>query len=210
LHIQGKLLRVLEDGTFYPVGGTRQSSDFRLIATSNKDLREMVQTRSFREDLYYRINVVPLEIPPLRQRREDIPLLTAYFLKLFQPSGCARPSSLSPQVMDILSLHGFPGNVRELRNVIEHLSLLYPCQEIKPTHLPANMRGSAYIGHLFESFSVERPLREAVSEFETRYIEKVLKAAGGNKTRAAALLGISRKFLWQKLTRTACGGEEKR
>jgi DNA-binding NtrC family response regulator len=204
LHIQGNLLRVLEDCSFYRVGGTRQrKSDFRLIATSNKDVREMVKMTVFREDLYYRINVIALTIPPLRERREDIPLLTAHFLKLFQSRGCDRPLSLSPQVMDILSLYGYPGNVRELRNILENLSLLYPCEEIKPSHLPAHMRGSAYIGHLFESFSVEKPLREATLEFESRYIEKVLNAAGGSKTRAAELLGISRKVLWEKLNRIA-------
>jgi DNA-binding NtrC family response regulator len=204
LAVQGKLLRVLEDGGFYRVGGTRQrQSDFRLIATSSRDLAEAVQTREFREDLYYRVNVIAMTIPPLRQRREDIPLLTAHFLKLFQPSDGASGITLSSQVLDILSLYGYPGNVRELRNILEHLSLLYPGEKIKPAHLPTHMRDSAYIGNLFETFTVEKPLREATQEFEARYIEKVLRAAGGSKTQAAALLGISRKVLWEKLNRIA-------
>jgi DNA-binding NtrC family response regulator len=208
--VQGKLLRVLEDGSFYRVGGTRQrKSDFRLIATTSRDLAEAVRARQFREDLYYRINVIAITISPLRQRREDIPLLTAHFLKLFQPSGGASGITLSPQVLDILSLYGYPGNVRELRNILEHLSLLYPGEKIKPAHLPAHMRDSAYIGNLFETFTVEKPLREATQEFEARYIEKVLRAAGGSKTQAAALLGISRKVLWEKLNRIASSGEDK-
>ena len=204
LAVQGKLLRVLEDGSFYRVGGTGQrKSDFRLIATSSKDLAEVVRLREFREDLYYRINVIAMTIPPLRQRREDIPLLTAHFLKLFQPQGGDGAITLSSQVMDILSLYGYPGNVRELRNILEHLSLLYPGEKIKPAHLPAHMRDSAYVGNLFETFTVEKPLREATQEFEARYIEKVLRAVGGSKTQAAALMGISRKVLWEKLNRIA-------
>ncbi len=204
LGIQGKLLRVLEDGSFYRVGGTRQrQSNFRLIATSSRDLAEVVQAREFREDLYYRINVIAVTIPPLRHRREDIPLLTAHFLKLFQSSGVEAPITLSSPVLDILALYGYPGNVRELRNILEHLSLLYPGEKIKPAQLPPHMRDSAYIGNLFETFTVEKPLREATLEFEARYIEKVLRAAGGSKTQAAALLGISRKVLWEKLNRIA-------
>jgi DNA-binding NtrC family response regulator len=210
LAVQGKLLRVLEDGSFYRVGGTRQlKSSFRLIATSSRDLTEAVQVHEFREDLYYRINVIAMTIPPLRQRREDIPLLTAHFLKLFQTSGGGSAITLSPQVLNILSLYSYPGNVRELRNTLEHLSLLYPGEKIKPAHLPSHMRDSAYIGNLFETFTVEKPLREATLEFEARYIEKVLKAAGGSKTRAAALLGISRKVLWEKLNRIASASEDK-
>ena len=204
LAVQGKLLRVLEDGSFYRVGGARQlQSNFRLIASSSRDVAEAVQMREFREDLYYRINVIAIYTPPLRQRREDIPLLTAHFLKQFQPSKSEAGISLSPQVLDILAIYGYPGNVRELRNILEHLSLLYPGEKIKPAQLPPHMRDSAYIGNLFETFTVEKPLREATLEFEARYIEKVLRAAGGSKTQAAALLGISRKVLWEKLNRIA-------
>ena len=208
LAVQGKLLRVLEDGSFYRVGGSRQRrSDFRLIATSSRDLPRAVRDGEFREDLYYRINVIAMTIPPLRSRREDIPLLTAHFLKLFRPSGGGAAITLSPRVLDILSLYSFPGNVRELRNILEHLSLLYPGERIKPAHLPSPLRDSAYIGQLFETFAVEKPLREATREFETRYIEKVLKAAGGSKTKGALLLGVSRKVLYEKLDRIACTAE---
>ena len=208
LPIQGKLLRVLEDGSFYRVGGSRQRrSDFRLIATSSRDLSEAVHQGAFREDLYYRINVISMTIPPLRLRREDIPLLTAHFLQSFRRSGGGASITLSSQVLDILSLHSYPGNVRELRNILEHLSLLYPGEKIKPAHLPASLRDSAYIGNLFETFTAEKPLREATQEFEARYIEKVLKAAGSSKTRAASLLGISRKVLWEKLNRIASGDD---
>ena len=209
LQVQGKLLRVLEDGSFYRVGGSRQlSSRFRLIAASNKDLRLLAEERMFREDLYYRLNIISLALPPLRERREDIPLLTAWFQKRFAPDN--GPITLSPQVMEIFAHYRFPGNIRELRNIIEHLSLLYPGEKIKPAHLPAHMRDSAYIGNLFETFTVEKPLREAVAEFESRYIEKVVKAAKGSKTQAAALLGISRKVLWEKLGRTGAVTEMKK
>ncbi|MDD2850827.1 MAG: sigma-54 dependent transcriptional regulator [Desulfuromonadaceae bacterium] len=210
LGIQGKLLRVLEDGSFYRVGGTHPlKSKFRLIATSRRDLSEAVHSGEFREDLYYRINVISLIIPPLRQRREDIPLLTAHFLKLFHTASDGAALRLSSQVLDILSLYDYPGNVRELRNILEHLSLLYHGEKIKPVHLPVRMRDSAYIGSLFETFTVEKPLRDATLEFETRYIEKMLKATGGNKTRASALLGISRKALWERLNHIVFANEDK-
>lgn len=200
--VQAKLLRVLGERKSARVGGTSfYDLNFRLVCATNRDLRAMVASHEFREDLYYRINVISLTIPPLRERREDIPLLTAHFIERFAKDQQSR-IRLTPKVLDILLLLPYLGNVRELSNLIEHLSLLYPGQQIHEHHLPATFSSGTHLGTLFEKITVGVPLKEAVAEFEVKYIEKVLNAAGGSKTRAAGLLGISRKVLWEKLTRS--------
>ena len=199
LELQGKLLRVLEEKGCARVGGTAfRSIDFRLICATNRDLNDMVQRREFRADLFYRVNVVPVRLPPLRERREDIPLLIAHFLDMFCPPPGERPEFTS-EVMEILCHYSYPGNIRELKNVVERISLLYPGSKVYAQHLPKEMQVPAIIGSTFESFELGRPLREAVSEYEKRYIEKVVDYAGGRKTLAAQILGLSRKALWEKL-----------
>lgn len=199
LELQGKLLRVLQEKGVARVGGTSfRSSDFRLISASNRDLSDMARSREFREDLLYRINVVLVRLPPLRERREDIPVLLAGFLELFCPAPAARPE-FTPDALEMLSHYSYPGNVRELKNIVERISLLHPGEKVNAHHLPPELQAPGMIGSTFESFAVGRPLREAVSEFERRYIEKVVDYAGGHKTLAAKLLGLSRKVLWEKL-----------
>jgi transcriptional regulator with PAS, ATPase and Fis domain len=202
LQMQAKLLRVLEEKNITRVGDVQaRPIDFRLITATNRNLRRMVEEKTFREDLWYRINVIPLAIPQLRERKEDIPLLIAYF-QLHQQKGPEKRSlNISPEALDLLCCYSYPGNVRELKNIVEQLGTLYPKELITPRHLPLSLRESTWIGHLFESFPVGRPLKEAVKEFEMKYIEKVLASVSGKKNMAADILGLSRKVLWEKLSK---------
>ena len=199
VELQGKLLRVLQEKGVARVGGTAfRPVDFRLISATNRDLSEMAKRREFREDLLYRINVVLVRLPPLRERREDIPLLLATFLEQLSPDPARRPE-FGQDALELLSHYGYPGNIRELKNLVERLSLLYPGQKVNPYHLPPEFQTPGVIGSTFESFPVGRPLKEAVADYEKRYIEKVVNYAGGHKTLAAKMLGMSRKVLWEKL-----------
>ncbi len=199
LELQGKLLRVLQEKGTARVGGTSfRSSDFRLISATNRDLCEMAKNREFREDLLYRINVVQVRLPPLRERREDIPLLLARFLDRFCPPPAAKPE-FTAEALEMLSHYSYPGNIRELKNIVERISLLHQGQKVNAHHLPPEIQSPGVIGSTFESFAIGRPLKEAVNEYERRYIEKVVDYAGGHKTLAAKMLGLSRKVLWEKL-----------
>jgi DNA-binding NtrC family response regulator len=199
LHLQGKLLRVLEEKAVARVGGTHtRGLDFRLICATNRNLLEMTRKGEFREDLLYRINVVTIRLPPLRERREDIPLLLARFLEQFSANPAARPE-FTPDALEILSSYNYPGNIRELKNIVEMISLIYPGEKINAHLLPAELQSPGVIGSTFEEFSVGRPLKEAVNEYEKRYIEKVVDYTGGHKALAAKMLGLSRKVLWEKL-----------
>lgn len=203
LSVQSKLLRVLEERCSTRVGSiTPQHLDFRLLCATNCDLRGMIAVGTFREDLFYRINVICLNIPPLRERREDIPLLVAHFIE--QHAGIAgKRISLAPDALDTLLRLSYPGNVRELSNIIEYLALLFPGQTIHERDLPVISDADPHLGTQFEKFTIGMPLRMAASEFERRYIERVLSATGGQKGRAAEILGISRKALWEKLKESA-------
>jgi len=203
LLLQGKLLRVLEEKVVFRVGGCRgYRADFRLITATNRKLWDMVREKGFREDLYYRLNVVPVTVPPLRERREDIPLLIAHFQRCPRSATGLEPVAFAPETLDFLCNYDYPGNVRELMNIVEQLSILHPGETIKMRHLPVSLGKGALVGKIFESFPLDRPLRDAVSEFENRYIEKVLSKTSGNKSLAARILGLSRKVLWEKLKRT--------
>lgn len=200
LPLQGKFLRVLEERSVMRVGGSKaHPTDFRLIAATNRNLQEMASENSFRSDLFFRINIIPLTLPPLRERREDIPPLIAFFRQNLRRKGIEAGLQLAPEAMEAICRYRFPGNVRELKNLIEHLMLLYPGETIKPRHLPESLLDAVGLGNLFESFPVGRPLKEAVAEFERKYIDKVLKSVDGRKSQAAAILGLSRKALWEKL-----------
>lgn len=197
--VQAKLLRVLGERTAARVGGTSlYDLDFRLVCATNRDLRAMVAQREFREDLYYRINVIILNIPALRDRREDIPLLAAHFIERFAKDRQTR-IRLTPEALENLMRLPWAGNVRELSNLIEQLSLLYPGQQILQRHIPHAPVDGQQLGTIFEKITVGMPLKEAVAEFERRYIERVLASAGGRKGRTAEILGLSRKSLWEKL-----------
>lgn len=203
LSIQPLLARVLEEQAVVRIGGTvPRPLDIRLLCSTTKDLKQLTQQELFRKELFYRVNVVTLQIPPLRERHEDIPLLAAYFVERFAADP-ARRIRLSPRLIDSLLLRSWNGNVTELANLIEQLTLLYPGQRIREQQLATLSDTPAHFGMQFEKITVGLPLREAVAEFERRYILKVLDSLGGQKGKAAEVLGISRKVLWEKLKRGA-------
>ena len=209
LTAQAKLLRVLQDGTFQPIGtNSTLSVDVRLVSATNRNLKALVAEGKFREDLYYRINVLDIEVPPLRDRRGDLPLLAQHFLGKYARYGMAA-ASVTPRAWAALSQHGFPGNVRELEHAIQHALVLSRGGEIDVDHLPRDLQPYAVEGGPPGESEV-RALADAVREFEREYVLRTLQVAGGNKTRAAQLLGISRKNLWHKLTRmvVALGPED--
>jgi DNA-binding NtrC family response regulator len=190
--MQAKLLQVLDSREFRRVGGTRvHRADVRIIAATNKDLAQEVQAARFREDLYYRLNVVSLAIPPLRERKEDIPLLIEHFLKQFGTSYTRK--TLSPEALQLLTDYAWPGNVRELGNLVERLVILTPGDLIGPEDLPPAFRASQGAPPL--------PPRGPVSlaEMERAHVARILAETGGRKLQAARLLGIDIKTLNKKI-----------
>lgn len=199
LDVQGKLLRVLQEKVLCPVGSTSfRHVDFRLISATNRNLSDMVKQREFREDLYFRLNVVPLTLPPLRERKDDIPLLIAHFIAATVASTNLKKPKFSPEALDVLYQYGYPGNIREMQNIIERLIVLHPGERILKQHLPAETLLPTVTGKMFEEFDLGKPLRDAMSSFERRYIERMVESMGGKKVDAARALGISRKVLWEK------------
>ena len=193
--MQAKLLQVLDSREFRRVGGTRvHRVDVRIVAATNKDLAQEVPAGRFREDLYYRLNVVSLTLPVLRQRREDIPLLIDHFLQRFGGTGHP-PKTISSEAIDLLVEYPWPGNVRELANAIERLVILAPGPIITPEDLPPNIR--APVGR--SPGPSHGPA--SLSEMERVHIARVLSETGGKKMRAARLLGIDIKTLNQKIKR---------
>ncbi|HKQ56988.1 MAG TPA: sigma 54-interacting transcriptional regulator [Candidatus Eisenbacteria bacterium] len=192
--LQVKLLRVLETGTFRRVGGTTDIQvDVRVIAATNRALETMMKEKGFREDLYYRLNVFSLSIPPLRERKEDIPLLVEHFIRnsAVAPKRNVKPSATA---MQVLTRYLWPGNVRELENVIERALILCDAGSIEPEHLPLGVR-------LEPSF---RPTEEdgslvTLEEVERRYVKRVLEECKGHRQKAASILGISERNLYRKL-----------
>ncbi|WP_300164853.1 sigma-54 dependent transcriptional regulator [Solidesulfovibrio sp.] len=196
LPMQVKLLRVLQERTFLRVGGTEEAPmDARVLSATNKDLKKESETGAFRQDLFYRLDVVTLHVPPLAQRREDIPLLARHFLAKHAGALC-REVSLSPEVLDRLLLYEFPGNVRELENIVQKALAVCDGAVIEPAHLLADLRD--------ERVRPTRTARNAwptLEEHEKRYIRDVLEEVEGNKSKAARILAIDRVSLWRKLKR---------
>lgn len=190
--VQIKLLRVLQHPTFVRLGGTKQVEvDIRLIAATNRDLEEDVKAGRFREDLFYRLNVVPLCLPPLRQRREDIPLLASHFARNAAEKHARTQPTLDPDLMEALQEYEWPGNVRELENLMERLVVLTSGAEISVEFLPEKM-----LHTLPETkASGETPLERAISALKRRMITEALHQEGFNKVAAARRLGISRSYL---------------
>lgn len=193
LRMQAKILRVIQERSFYRLGGTKPVQvDVRILAATNKDLEEMMRKGSFREDLYYRLNVISLTIPPLRERKEDIPLLAQHFLTKYTALHGKRVRSISPYVMDRLSRYEWPGNVRELENAMERAIILSSGETILFEDLPP---------YLQPSLSREESSSSSLEEVEKKLILDTLRAVKGNQTRAAELLGIHRNTLRRKLKR---------
>jgi len=193
--LQAKLLRVLQESMYERVGGTGTISiDVRILCATSKDLEQAAKNGSFRQDLYYRLNVIPLQLPPLRERKEDIPVLTHHFLHEFSiRRGVAM--EISPEALQCLIDYNYPGNVRELKNIIERASVLAPEPVIRPDDLPADLLEANGYDHIGDSFS----LSEAVAKTEKQLLVKALARTDGKRAEAAELLGISRKNLWEKM-----------
>jgi len=203
LTMQVKLLRVLQEKTLIRVGGTNEIPvDIRILAATNKDLKGEVERGTFRQDLFYRINVVTLQVPTLAERRDDIPLLCRHFLQKFAQAQGKQIDQIADEVMDLLMDYEFPGNIRELENIMERAVTLAAGPAIEVAHLPKDFQQPG--------FQVQRrPKKEflTLEENEQEYIAYVLKQTNGNKTRAAEVLGIDRVSLWRKLKRLELNGE---
>jgi Nif-specific regulatory protein len=201
LATQIKLLRVLQERTFERVGGSRSLSvDVRIIAASNADLEEAVRTRRFREDLYYRLHVVPIVLPPLRERREDIPLLVGHFLQRFNAEN-RKALKISSPAMDLLVGYDWPGNVRELENCIERMVVMARREVIAPEDvpLPISIYAPTPPPRVLFSEPTASTLPKAVADIERERLLEALRRSGGVQTRAAALLGITPRQLGYKL-----------
>ncbi len=191
ISMQVKLLRVLQDKEVYMVGASRSRNvDVRIIAATNKDLEGLVKKGAFREDLYFRLNVISLSIPPLRERGNDILLLAHHFSEKYAQEYGKKTPRFSDEALHVLKHYHWPGNVRELENVVQRLVVMTEDEVIAVSDMPSLMRFSALRGA-----GLDRTLREV----EVEYIHNVLASVGGNKTRAAAILGIDRKTLRAKL-----------
>lgn len=198
-HTQAKLLRVLQEKELLRIGGTKVIKiDVRILAATNKDLKTAISNGEFREDLFYRLNVVPIHIPPLRERKEDIPLLIAHFLALSCADIGKRVKGFTPEALTFLSNYTWPGNVRELRNVMERIVTLIPDDSMVGVEmLPLEVCNKSAVR--LQKYKSAGTLYEAQRQLEMEMIMDALKSAEGNKSKAAELLGISRKVLYEKI-----------
>jgi len=198
--LQAKLLRVIEERRFERVGGTRTLEvDVRFVASANVELAEAVRAGRLREDLFHRLNVVPLKLEPLRARREDILPLARAFLARERERGATAASGLTSEAAELLRGYHWPGNARELRSVIERVAALVTSGEIEPRALPQQVLEQP------STLWAGRERRPTLEDVEIAYIRFVLEATAGSQTRAAAVLGISRKALWEKRRRHGIG-----
>ena len=192
-NLQAKLLKAVEEGEFYRVGGTKPLKvNVRFIAATNQDVKNLLSEGKFREDLYYRLNIMEINLPPLRERKEDIKPLSMYFLQKHLPKSNKKITGFIEEAMDILMNYSFPGNVRELENIIERAIILEKSPLITPESLPHGIR-------VLRIETLEPSKIKTVEELTKEYAEKVLKMLGGNKTKTAEVLGISRTSLWKIL-----------
>ena len=192
MSIQAKLLRVLQTRQFTPVGSTRPiNADVRILAATNRDLQELIALGQFREDLFYRLNVVPVRLPPLRDRKEDVPLLVDYFIERFNRRRAVPIRHIHQRVIDLLVAYHWPGNVRELENSIERALILQEGDELTADSLPVKS------SERHRAPQAQRPL--TMAEVEREHIVHVLALTGGNRSKAASLMGLDRKTLYNKI-----------
>jgi two-component system nitrogen regulation response regulator NtrX len=203
LRTQSKVLRVLEEQRIEPVGAAESMQvDVRVVAATNKNLEEEIARGNFREDLFYRLNVIPFFVPPLRDRREDVAELAQHFLREFTTAYGRKPKELTPEAFEVLSEYHWPGNVRELKNLIERIVILNPQIRVDARHIPLNARRSAE--RTLERFGSLQEVREAA---EREYILKKLEETHGNVSRTAELLGLERSNLYRKMKTLGIGQE---
>jgi two-component system nitrogen regulation response regulator NtrX len=205
LRTQAKVLRSLEEQRFEPVGGPGSVQvDVRVVAATNKNLEEEIERGNFREDLFYRLNVIPFAVPPLRDRREDIPLLADFFLREFTTAYGRKPKELTPEAYRVLGEYHWPGNVRELKNLIERIVILNPQVRVDARHIPlAGTRKPQ--DRPLDRFGSLQEVREAA---ERDYILRKLEETAGNVTRTAELLGLERSNLYRKMKTLGIGPKE--
>jgi two-component system, NtrC family, nitrogen regulation response regulator NtrX len=215
LETQGKIVRVLQEQTFQRVGGDQRIAvDVRVIAATNRDLPGLIADGQFREDLFYRLNVVPITVPALRERREDIPELVAYFMARAAESAGLPPRQLSDDALATLRAYEWPGNVRQLRNVIEWVLIMAPGRSqdlVRPDMLPPEIGASSPAslpGETGEEI-MSLPLREAREVFERKYLEAQVMRFGGNISRTATFVGMERSALHRKLRSLGVGSVER-
>jgi two-component system, NtrC family, nitrogen regulation response regulator NtrX len=205
LRTQSKVLRALEEQRFEPVGAAEfVQVDVRVVAATNKNLEEEIERGNFREDLFYRLNVIPFCVPPLRERREDIPLLADHFLREFATAYGRKPKELTAEAYAVLTAYPWPGNVRELKNLIERIVILNPQARVDARHIPLNSARRAQDRPL-DRFGSLQEVREAA---EREYILKKLEETSGNVTRTAELLGLERSNLYRKMKTLGIGPKE--
>ena len=206
LRTQAKVLRVLEEQRFEPVGAAGSIQvDVRVVAATNKNLDEEIERGNFREDLFYRLNVIPFHVPPLRDRKEDIPLLADHFLREFTRAYGRKPKELSPEAYRVLQDYHWPGNVRELRNLIERIVILNPQVRVDARHIPLNVVRRTGADRPLDRFGSLQEVREAA---EREYIVKKLEETSGNVSRTAELLGLERSNLYRKMRTLGIGPKE--
>ncbi len=204
LKTQAKVLRALQENEITPVGDTKTYPvDVRIIAATNKNLQDEIEKGNFRQDLYYRLNVIELYVPSLRERIEDIPLLADFFIKKFAAEKRIEPKEISNEAMNVLMSYSWPGNVRELQNLIERLMIMVPDDKILPKHIPYPINKTTPESEALLS------LKEAKESFEKEYITKVLKITHWNISQASKLLGIERSYLHKKIKKYEIVFDEK-
>ncbi len=209
INLQSKLLRILQDGSFRPVGANKeQKADVRVLCSTNQDLKELINNGYFREDLYYRLETFSLRVPPLRERAEDIKLLTAHFINRYNLQLGKKIRGLSEEALRNLQEYSFPGNVRELQNIIERAVTFCNKKELDTEYFPTRIIQNNKFYTCEEDFKQEefwsnitqnRQFLPSIKEVEKLYINYVLQKVEGNKRRAAAILGLSRRTLYRRL-----------
>jgi len=198
LETQTKVLRILQEGEFQRVGGQETlTTDVRIIAATNKDLAAMVQDNTFREDLYYRLHVVPIHVPPLSDRKEDIPLLIDHFLKIFSQENNKHQLKIEKDVMDKLVSYHWPGNIRELKNLIERMVIMVDGNIIETTHLPSDFMIPDF--KATEKRNKQQSLRDFREQSEIQYLQYLMKQTSGNIAEIAEILRVDRTYLYKKL-----------
>ena len=209
LETQAKILRVLVDQTFLRVGGlTRVQVDARVVSSTTHDLRSEIAASRFREDLYHRLNVVPVRVPPLAERRDDVPALVAHFMKRLSAASGLPMRDVGDDAMAVLQAHNWPGNVRQLRNMVERLLILATddaMQAISADLLPADLGADAPWNNGGRDLVISLPLREAREIFEREYLLAQINRFGGNISRTATFIGMERSALHRKLKSLGVG-----
>lgn len=206
LRTQSKVLRVLDEQRFEPVGAAHSVQvDVRVIAATNKNLEDEIERGNFREDLFYRLNVIPFYVPPLRDRAEDIPLLADYFLREFTTAYGRKAKELTPEAYGLLQEYHWPGNVRELKNVIERIVILNPQVRIDARHIPLHITRRPSFDRTLDRFASLHEVRAAA---ERDYILKKLEETNGNVSRTAEILGLERSNLYRKMKALGIGPKD--